>query len=422
MKIIEEEIIRVTDTYLLRNNTFINQLSNMDNNSYKILVYALAKMQIELTKTYPKIDIETYKKLDNAMMVKMSPSELSYLGINRTSLIGKGLEKTLDKLRNTPINFISYITGEHVLGYAIAQFNVNPKTKEITALISKDVFMFLLDFKLDFRKQYDTEYLIELENDKIDIETKIVKPKPNKKNILPSTLLAGYSKVDLKIVKNFKSYYTQMMFVEFKSALEKQSINKSINKTKIKLSYTIENIKVKFNLEGKYNKYSDLRKKVIDTFVNEINKSGYMIINYDEILTTGRGGKRVSKLEFHISGTNKLLELNSKVDDEIAITSNSEQSIEQQIINQIIQHTGKRLSVKTINDLINSYSLKNVLTCVEKMCDSTKKITAPKAYLTKMLINYHNENSSYKQCKFFNFESHDYDYDDLEKQLLGWDD
>ena len=24
--------------------------------------------------------------------------------------------------------------------------------------------------------------------------------------------------------------------------------------------------------------------------------------------------------------------------------------------------------------------------------------------------------------KFFNFESHDYDYDDLEKKLLGWDD
>ena len=35
--------------------------------------------------------------------------------------------------------------------------------------------------------------------------------------------------------------------------------------------------------------------------------------------------------------------------------------------------------------------------------------------------NYIDKKGKGKDSKFFNFESHDYDYDDLEKKLLGWD-
>ena len=62
------------------------------------------------------------------------------------------------------------------------------------------------------------------------------------------------------------------------------------------------------------------------------------------------------------------------------------------------------------------------------MCNKSKqgKITAPVKYLTGILENLNNkslneEADDSKKLRFNNFEPRKYDYDELEKKLLGWD-
>lgn len=408
----------ITDMYLLRNNTFLNQLSNMDNNVYKIISLSLAKLQKKLQKQFPEITLEIYSKLDDFMTIDIEIYELKVLGIERNSLYGKGLTNMLNKIRNTEINFISYITGNQIISGLVAQFEKDTKNQKIKASISKEVFMFLLDYNLNFRKQYNIEDLVEIKPSSIVV-------KEDKK--LPKNLLAGYSKIDMKIIKEFRSYYTQIMFIEFKSTFEKQNINKTHKSNPFTINYSIDKIRNKFQLENKYKKYNDLKKNVIDTFVNELNKSQYMNINYEEIFISVRGGKKVSEIKFKITIMDKLLDTNNTIVEQLAITINENISEEQSLITKIYQSTGKKLSVKTIADLFKLYGKEETKRAINKLCiisDKDNKIKAPKSYLIKMLDNSliekeHKTKSQPKSNKFFNFNQPNYNYDKLESWLTG---
>ena len=68
---------------------------------------------------------------------------------------------------------------------------------------------------------------------------------------------------------------------------------------------------------------------------------------------------------------------------------------------------------------------------INKLCiisDKENKIKAPKAYLIKMLDNdkinkqQKNNQSKRKDNSFFNFQEREYDYDYLEKVLVGEED
>ena len=425
----------IKNMYLLRNNTFLNQLSNMDNNVYKVTSFVLAKLQIQLQKQFPELTIDVYYKLDDVMKINIDINDLKSLGLDHNLLFGKGLTNLLSKIRNTNIEFISYITGKLIISGLVTEFQKDMKNKKITAFVSKEVFMFLLDYNLKFRKQYDTKDLIEI-NPKLIITEDTYKENAityTQRKKLPKTLLTGYSKIDIKIIKEFKSYYTQIMFIDFKSAIEKSNANTIIKKYYIKLNYSIEKIRCKFKLENKYKKYSDLKKNVIDTFVNEINKSKYMNIKYDEIFKTSRGGKKVVEIEFNVTMLDRLLTLDDEIIEQIAISTNDtikSSDIIQVLISKIYNSTGKRLSENTINDLFHMYGKFETNEAINKLCvisDNKNKIKAPKAYLIKMLDNdkinkqqkQNNNQSKRKDNSFFNFQERKYDYDYLEKVLVG---
>lgn len=422
----------IKNMYLLRNNTFLNQLSNMDNNVYKVTSFVLAKLQIQLQKQFPELTIDIYYKLDDVMKINIDVDDLKSLGLDHNLLFGKGLTNLLSKVRNTNIEFISYITGKLIISGLVTEFQKDMKNRKITAFVSKEVFMFLLDYNLKFRKQYDTKDLIEINPKLIITEDRhkenTINYAQNKK--LPKTLLAGYSKIDMKIIKEFKSYYTQIMFIDFKSAIEKNNANTIIKTYSIKLNYSIEKIRCKFKLENKYKKYSDLKKNVIDTFVNEINRSKYMNVKYDEIFKTSRGGKKVVEIDFNVTMLDKLLTLDDEIVEQIAIsindTTKSSDTI-QMLISKIYNSTGKRLSKNTITNLFRMYGEFETTEAINKLCiisDKENKIKAPKAYLIKMLDNdkinkQKNNQSKRKDNSFFNFQEREYDYDYLEKVLTG---
>jgi plasmid replication initiation protein len=65
---------------------------------------------------------------------------------------------------------------------------------------------------------------------------------------------------------------------------------------------------------------------------------------------------------------------------------------------------------------------------VNIICNNSRqeKITAPVKYLTGILENLNNkisdkEFNNSKNLRFNNFEPREYDYNELERKLLGWD-
>jgi len=82
----------------------------------------------------------------------------------------------------------------------------------------------------------------------------------------------------------------------------------------------------------------------------------------------------------------------------------------------------------TMNRLKLKYGESLVHNAVYIMCNKSKqgKITAPVKYLTGILENLNNKDLSNnvdnsKSLRFNNFEPREYDYDELERKLLGWD-
>ncbi|SJT65086.1 Uncharacterised protein [Clostridioides difficile] len=87
-----------------------------------------------------------------------------------------------------------------------------------------------------------------------------------------------------------------------------------------------------------------------------------------------------------------------------------------------------KIAISTINKFKTKYGEELVKKSVDILCNKAKqqKITAPVKYLKGILENLDknskdNEIKNIKKLKFNNFEPRQYDYDELERKLLGWD-
>ena len=79
-------------------------------------------------------------------------------------------------------------------------------------------------------------------------------------------------------------------------------------------------------------------------------------------------------------------------------------------------------SIQMILEDIKIYSIAEVKKAID-IADENGKHTYSyvRGILERRKAGYTGKKEDKKKSKFFNFESHDYDYDDLEKKLLGWD-
>ena len=79
-------------------------------------------------------------------------------------------------------------------------------------------------------------------------------------------------------------------------------------------------------------------------------------------------------------------------------------------------------SIQMILEDIKIYSIAEVKKAID-IADENGKHTYSyvRGILERRKAGYTGKKKNENKSKFFNFESHDYDYDDLEKKLLGWD-
>ncbi|MCB2307400.1 replication initiation protein [Clostridium estertheticum] len=220
--------------------------------------------------------------------------------------------------------------------------------------------------------------------------------------------LNWYTKYQLKNIMQFKSTYSFRLYELLK---QYEGIgNRSI---------TIDNLRVGLDIEKKqYPKYSNLKQKVINVALNEINTKTDIIFDYEEIKT----GRKVTSIKFNI----KANKANNIAIEEICATKASKSTYEankysvediktvksifkeditvEQAKSVLIAAKGNLKVIKEKYDLPRKIDVGNIVGWV---IDAIKeKYKAPKGM-------------SNAGGSFNDYEQRKYDFDKLESSLLG---
>lgn len=169
--------------------------------------------------------------------------------------------------------------------------------------------------------------------------------------------------------------------------------------------------------EDIYPRYYDFKRFVLEASQKELNKLSDISFDFEEIKT----GRKVTSIKFYIHSVKKFEE--SAEPDEIAISSieNEKRSEDIKSIVELMseQHIEPIEAVKIYKSA--NYDMANIKKVYSYFKD--KKADNFVGLMIRMVkpgeFNEPKENS--KKLKFNNYKQRNYDYDELEKKLLGWE-
>ncbi len=186
----------------------------------------------------------------------------------------------------------------------------------------------------------------------------------------------------------------------------------------------VEELRKLLKADNIYPLYADFKRKIIIQTQKELRKISDINFDFEEIKT----GRKVTSLKFYIhSNKDKTHKIDSASDEIAATVSNYQEEItmypEDEIKSIILMMKDHNISslearkiynsacgdLKHITKIYNYFKNKNADNFVALMIKMVKpgEFIEPKKNTAK--------------TKFNNFNGRDYDYDELEKKLLGWD-
>ena len=190
------------------------------------------------------------------------------------------------------------------------------------------------------------------------------------------------------------------------------------------IEITIDDLRKLLKAETIYPLYANFKQKLLIPTQKELKKLSDIYFDFEEIKT----GRKVTSLKFYIRSNKNKAHKNNSASDEIAATvSNYKEEVPMDrgdeiklIILMMKDHNISALEarkiynsacgdLKHITKIYNYFKNKNADNFVALMIKMVKpgEFIEPKKNAAK--------------TKFNNFNGRDYDYDELEKKLLGWD-
>ncbi|MBN1037051.1 RepB family plasmid replication initiator protein [Clostridium botulinum] len=373
---------------LLKSNALVNAEIDNSNIEYKFtnLIFNETQLQKGNDSYFTIINIDAFRDLSDSAYLKTAKGILSVLE---------------DKFQK---NTLKWCWGkEHYQVTLITKIKFNHTSGDFTIYIDKDLVNFLLNYR---------------------------------------ELRTGYTPLNLRLTNQSKSFFTQRIY----------ELLRLWSGEKKEIEYDLEDLKVKLLLQDhkSYKKYKEFKRRVLVPALKEINEKLNMNVDYEEI----RVGRCIAKLKFIVEDLeprqydfNKDKFLKEQIStDEIALDLNISNNINIDLtesnkdelllnnrkefidITEELNKSGIKIAISTINRFKTKYGEELVKKSVSILCNKVKqqKITAPVKYLKGILENLDknpkdNEINNTKKLKFNNFEPREYDYDELEKKLLGWD-
>ena len=366
---------------LFKPNQLIRSVLDVNSNDYKIFNLALQKTQLKLYELGNK---------DNILIpVCLSPEEIKEIYKNNNENRLTDVFKTLEKLCKVPI-----------------------KWKDENKIIISTLFS---SVEIDSKNFNIVVY----------IDIKVVK-------VLNQYRQKGYTPIDLGLTKKANGFYSVRLYELLRSWCNTKRIIE-ISLIDLKATLAIENVK-------SYDNFANLRIKVIDRAIAEIKEKMNMEITYN----VTKKNKKVNTIIFKVldygprhydfnSKSNGLVEQNK---NEMQITEEMPSGYEPEVIQIRLLSYGIRISANTLKLKQEEYGeqlfIKAVKILEDRVQDAQQeKLKAPVRYLTGILDNLKNKSNKTtapqiqqpnKKINFTNFTQREYDFDKLEKQLLGWDD
>lgn len=213
--------------------------------------------------------------------------------------------------------------------------------------------------------------------------------------------LDWYTKYQLKNIMQFKSTYSFRLYELLKQyeGIRYRTIE-------------IEELRNIFDIgKNEYPKYANLKQKVINISIKEINSNTDLHIDFEEIKTC----RKVTSIKFYIH--------QNKAVNEIAATKTIEDPKESDKVKetQAIFHNHKitqREAKDVLKDSKNNLEL--IKQCYEYALNKNK-IDNIVGYIRTLVKGFNEPKGNIRNSTFNNFEQRIYDFDKLEKGLLGWE-
>lgn len=251
-------------------------------------------------------------------------------------------------------------------------------------------------------------------------------------NIIMSYNSDGYSPLDVKMLYNARGVYTQYLY----------EYMRSWSGTKKEITCRVDDLKEILHCAHlpSYDKFFDFKRAVLNPAIKEINKKFGMQIDFTE----NKYSRKVVSLTFSVHDTkprhidfnaNKVI-VESKCESVTTSNELNDNSLAIGLVELLRDKAKIKLSITTIKSFINKFGENNTKEAVNILINRAndkdkKKVGAPKKYLQRVLEDMYarenghavqkNNHKDINPKSFNNFEPRVYDYEKLEKQLLGWD-
>lgn len=174
--------------------------------------------------------------------------------------------------------------------------------------------------------------------------------------------------------------------------------------------------------ENIYPRYNDFKRKIIEQAQKELKKTSDISFDFEEIKT----GRKVTSLKFIIKSNKKVNAPKEKSPINEVSVDREEKPLDiiEKDIKEIMEITNNEFSEKTamMFRTVSNGDISLIRKTYEYMI--TKNIEENKTgYMRRLLENFEEPKKStgVGTTKFNNFKPREYDYDNLERRLLGWD-
>jgi plasmid replication initiation protein len=181
----------------------------------------------------------------------------------------------------------------------------------------------------------------------------------------------------------------------------------------------VEDLRKLLKTDNMYSQYQDFKRKVILQAQKELNQKTDISFEFEEIKT----GRKVTSIKFIIKSNKKANDpKENSVLDEVSATLETPLETIENDIKRIMKLTNNEFTEKNamlFRDMSNGDIGK-----IKKLFDymNTKNINKNRVgYMRKLLEEWEEPRQSSSTTGFNNFEARKYDYDSLEKKLLGWE-
>lgn len=173
-----------------------------------------------------------------------------------------------------------------------------------------------------------------------------------------------------------------------------------------------------------YPKYNDFKRYIIERTQKELKKSSDISFDFEEIKT----GRKVTSLKFYIHKNNSKIINEPTILDEVLVTVSEDKKQDNFNLEEGIKNIVNMMKAHNINgsEAMKIYKSANGdLHHISRIYNHFKNKNADNfvALMIKMVKpgEFIEPKKSFNKTRFNNFTPRDYDYDELERKLLGWD-